>query len=576
MKLRHLLFGLLAGVAFVACTNDNEPAGVSPVNGGDKVATAPKYMKVNFVMPGATTRADDDAEGTKEESAITSAAFLFFKNGAQVADPFVINAGEPDAVSDGIEGKDDSWDPTDQAPDNAVVVLENPSDIPTSMVVLVNADLKVITGKDYKEGGSISDEQKDALKTKTIANLQAPAVFETPTAKGPFTMTNAVYNDASNTTVIGTPVAADNVCESPADARSNPVQVNVERVVAKVNVTNGATAEGAITSGVKDVKIALKGWALVYENTQSDLIKNLATSYPDLPTAFKWNDAANKRSYWATPASYKTTTVKDAQGNEFVTGPTYKGIAEGFTKNVYTQENTVSALKGFAEPTMNEQGKLVYPNENPTAVIVTAQLQDKNGAPLDVYRWANTLLADDDIQTLLKNRAVKKFYKLVDGAYIPVTAGDFTVTTDANIGFDYQVYKYLETELTTLYYNVVKKEDGTVTAEKYEDDDVKTALKDLGELVEYFNGGATYYYVPIKQHSKVDGVEGDADVFGVVRNNFYKLTITSVNGLGTAVPDQGKPIIPDTPDDKDKKYYIAAEIQVLNWNLVEQNVKLGE
>ena len=49
MKLRHLLFGVLAGVAFVACTNDNEPAGVTPVD-GNKVATAPKYMTVNFVM----------------------------------------------------------------------------------------------------------------------------------------------------------------------------------------------------------------------------------------------------------------------------------------------------------------------------------------------------------------------------------------------------------------------------------------------------------------------------------------------------------------------------------------------
>lgn len=274
MKLRHLLFGLLAGVAFVACTNDDDPAGASPVNGGNKVATAPKYMTVNFVTSdGASTRADDDAEGTEEESTINSAAFLFFKNGAQVADPFVLKKGDPDAVTD--QSLSQNWTDTS----DAVVVLENPSDIPTSMVVLVNVDLKVITGQDYNEDGSISDAQKTALKTKTIDNLQAAAAFETPTAKGPFKMTNAVYNEGGQN-VIGAPVGADNVKETPADARQNPVKVYIEREAAKVSVKNSAT-ENTIQPGENfaDVKITLKNWALVFENTKSSLIKNLGTSY---------------------------------------------------------------------------------------------------------------------------------------------------------------------------------------------------------------------------------------------------------------------------------------------------------
>ena len=74
MKLRHLLFGLLAGVAFVACTNDNEPAGVTPVNGGDEVATSRSYLNVNFVMPGsADTRADAKFEaGTADENKVSN------------------------------------------------------------------------------------------------------------------------------------------------------------------------------------------------------------------------------------------------------------------------------------------------------------------------------------------------------------------------------------------------------------------------------------------------------------------------------------------------------------------------
>ena len=99
MKLRHLLFGLLAGVAFVACTNDNEPAGVTPAD-GNKVATADKYISVNLKTPGsAATRAETEA-ATEAENEVKKATFLFFKGEDQVADPFTIAAGGNDANGD--------------------------------------------------------------------------------------------------------------------------------------------------------------------------------------------------------------------------------------------------------------------------------------------------------------------------------------------------------------------------------------------------------------------------------------------------------------------------------------------
>ena len=60
MKLKTLLFGALVGVAFVACTNDNEPAGVTPVKGDNEVAAVDGYMSLKFAMPGdnAATRAE--------------------------------------------------------------------------------------------------------------------------------------------------------------------------------------------------------------------------------------------------------------------------------------------------------------------------------------------------------------------------------------------------------------------------------------------------------------------------------------------------------------------------------------
>ena len=245
------MFGLLAGVAFVACTNDDDPAGASPVNGGNKVATAPKYMTVNFVMPGgAATRADGDlVPANFDESLINNAQFLFFKGENQVAAPFKITSGDgkdtaenntSEADDDAVKGngpfanqKDFGWDGKE-----AVVVMDNPTAIPTSLVVLINYN-------------------QDIAKETTLTQLKAIGSDFSNVDKG-IVMSNAVYNDAAGNNIIGTPVDPANICETPDAARANPVQVNVDRVLAKVQVKN-SVAENAAT-GVDKVTVTLDHW----------------------------------------------------------------------------------------------------------------------------------------------------------------------------------------------------------------------------------------------------------------------------------------------------------------------------
>jgi hypothetical protein len=523
----------------VACTNDDEPAGVTPAD-GNKVAAAPKYMSVNFVTSdGATTRAEDP--GTPAESAIEEAAFLFFKGTSQVADPFVIKKGQNDAVTEtGYEGYPKPWSDTTKA----VVVLENPTDIPTSMVVLVN-----------------SGKTKDQLKGKTVAALQEEFgdFYTGKITEGKFVMANAVYNEG-NANVIGAPVAADNVKDTPSAAEGKPVDVYVERVLAKVNVTS-SVEDGTVvgTTGydtnAKNITVKFNGWALVYENGQSFLIKNLKTAYADLPTAFSWNDAGNKRSYWADayyPAQYTPKT-----------GPAHSSITNKLDANtvLYTQENTKFQTWTDGAAT------------NPTAVIVAAtlSLEGATGDDKDLYKLGGVVLTKGDVETTLKNMdAAKKYYK-ADGT--PVT--EYTMVVDKkaqdNTLQDYQAKVYLKLATQDPVYVVV---DGKIAPEPTPAADVDAALKAVGQIVELWTGGATYYYVPIKQHVKTTAT-GDKDVYGIVRNNFYKISITGISGLGTAVPDPAQPITPDKPEDSN--YYIAAKILVQNWNLVEQNnVVLGQ
>lgn len=518
MKLRHLLFGVLAGVAFVACTNDNEPAGVTPVD-GNKVATATKYMSVNFKM-GAATRAD-----APDESAINDAAFLFFKNGAQVAEPFVIAQGDNDAVTiDKYESL--IWDDTTEA----VVVMENPTDIPTSLVVLIN------TGKSKAE-----------LTGKTIEDLQGnDFVADYSSVENGFVMSNAVYNDASNTNVIGAPVAAENVCETPDAARAKPVQVNVERVLAKVTVKNSATADD-IATGNDKITVDILGWGLAYENSQSYLIKNLPTS---LNVTWQWNDAANFRSYWADAAQFAKKT-----------GPTYEEAAENALEtDLYTQENTKFQI-------WTDKAEM-----NPTAVIVAAQLK-YNGAETNLYKFRGVVYPEAEFKTLLADFV--KFYKVTkttesDGTttttYTRLLAADFDdLQFDATAGESYEASVYLKLAATEGTYCGEDKEELTAA-------ELNEALVDAAETVEFWNSGASYYYVPIKQH--VGTSDDDPDVFGVVRNHYYQLDIKSIKGLGTAVPNPEVEIVPETPEEKD--YFIAAIITVLDWKVVAQDVNFGE
>lgn len=61
--------------------------------------------------------------------------------------------------------------------------------------------------------------------------------------------------------------------------------------------------------------------------------------------------------------------------------------------------------------------------------------------------------------------------------------------------------------------------------------------------------------------------------YGVVRNHVYKTTINSVFGLGTPVYDPDEVIIPQIPKDED--VFLAAEINILSWRIVDHGYDLN-
>ena len=535
MKLSHLLFGLLAGVAFVACTNDDDPAGVTPVNGGDEVA-ATKYMAINFVMPGdATTRAWDDTfeAATGDEIAMADAQILFFDGEGQVADPYT-------ALSDEWSNGSGSIDKQHAA----VIVLKNAIKDPTSVVAILNAP---------------KDQQGNALVTRSTTMTQLKEMTadfrKNPAAN--LTMINSVYVNGSDVQ-FAVPVTSDNIKDSESAALGVPVKIAVEKVVAKVTLANesGDTDTDQTSNAGKKISVAVNGWWLDSTNPQSYLVKSLDASY----TAFgdwgkwTWNDPTNFRSYWANSLA--------------MTAPEHFKLADAvqLANPIYAHENTDQTKK--------------------TELVVAATLTVEGNTSEDksLIKFMSDVYTVDDFETQLYGTISTQYYtrsgdEETGYTYTSVTKDAFTF--NYTTGGDLKDYE----ALVTMTYN--NAETAPLYAYK---GTTPVTFTSPSVKVQYWNNGKTYYHIPIIHNSDIvvnektaateaeDGTEIPATywgLFGIVRNHLYKVNITGISGLGTPVADTNQVIIPVTPPE-DKETYLAADIVILKYKVVEQDVNLGE
>ena len=543
------MFGLLAGVAFVACTNDNEPAGVTPVNGGDEVAAVDGYMSLKFAMPGdnAATRAEEgwsNEDGflaaDADEIAVSGATILFFDGDVQVADPF--NTSDYDSKwSAGLGSIDKEHE--------AVIVLRNAVKNPTSIVAILNALPQGVT----------------VTRQTTMPQLLALAGdFRKADAKN-FVMTNSVFVNGKKVQ-IGAPVTDANVQKTADLAKANPVTIYVEKVVAKAKLTNGKdtdTDTDKTTKAGKKISVTVDKWWLDNTNPQSFLVKNLATSYTELGNWSGWNDAANFRSYWATAYGISENTAEHSEYTE--------GVA--LDKVIYAQENTNQDI--------------------PTQLVVAATLSVEGAeAGTSIVKYLSEVYTAPDFETLLYGMISEKYSTRTGGAgttespytyaSVPKTAFTFdfeTNTSETTVKFDGKDIEDYEAKVSMTYTgkDALYTTDGTTYTEvpkaTYDAD-----FASLTRKVQYWDGGATYYFTPIVHNKDVNVGTGDAahPLYGIIRNHLYDITIKSITGLGTPVANtnSGKEIIPDIPVDEET--YLAAEVKILKYKVVKNEVDLGK
>ena len=376
-------------------------------------------------------------------------------------------------------------------------------------------------------------------------------------------MSNSVYAEGGES-ICATSVGS-HLKDSQESAEADPVDVYVERVLAKVTVTLDDPDKDADsycvagTSGGDDAIYAkVVGWQVADYKTQSYLLKQINPAWTDEAIGITpWSSADYHRSYWATSVASNVT-------NSYSWSDIKNG---GLLSQVYTQENTPTSAV-----TNTKTNDL-------TKVIVAVQLVNKDGVPSPRYQYLGASYAsEDDILNLIMPNFDNYYIKTAESTYSPITKNEveFKTGTALGSGDSYRVYPQLkssfdramEEEKTNLY---------TKSGENYTEADkgtVNTALKSYNAQI--WTQGRCYYYTTIP-HLATSGT----GTYGVVRNHVYKINITGIQGFGTPVydptpdnDDDDETIDPVTPTDDAS--YLAARINILSWRVVSKDVTLGK
>lgn len=553
---RNLLFMSVLVSLFLAGCSQEEIAPNGEDNGNGEANTS--YMAVNLVSSDVmgTRAAQGYEDGSEAENHVTKVRFYFF-NGVGGAVNVKLQNGSYVNYYDWTPGDEDQSDGTNDKDDiesklKATIVINTKAGdgIPQRIAAVLNP-----TGLD-NNSKSLTD-----LKA-VVADYAASGL----TQKGAFVMFNSVGGGGKDFST--TLIEKKHLCKTEAEALTNPVTIHVERSVAKVRVTLDSDL------GFSDNKLALKdkdskdlkvggeqvylqldGWGLTAETSEGRLIKKINPGWEGT----WWY--TSYRSFWAINSMTATNRYHS-----------YNDISTSFGKDnvLYTNENAQLTDIGGAAGQATERTKF----------ILKGKLCKANGDAFTIVRHIGAHFADSPSETEAENlKELKKsilgqlsangynyYYSTTEGRK-QIGEGDLKIviaTQEENEDSKNNCYVYAQ--LTTdaaakTWYTSL--EGGTAIENAATEINGKLANEEIVDRALVWNSGMTYYYQKIKHLN---------DFEGVVRNHIYAINVKKIAGLGTPVYKPDEIIYPEHPEEND--HYIAAQINILSWRVVEEDYEL--
>lgn len=517
---------VLGTSAFTSCSSD-EPGG----SNNEATVQADQYIRVNISNPTELGTRDGSAEnydqGTATERKIENIAFYFFNDDGT---PFKM---ENNSINGTLVPSNLVRPNMDLKPDGGTLattlLLGKSVDngwkgfVPNRMIAVANI------GKTNAE----SDGIYNSLANKTIEDLQAYLINKkggtTNPGNGYFAMSTSSYWDEEGNRMINwTEIKEDFVHKTPEEAMNKPVTLYIERLSAKVTVSLDPAAgkgEGdrfVVASrlmvdpdGVareKKFYAKLLGWDLNSTISKAHLVKQIDMSKNPYSTFAQWNVPTSFRSFWATSPALGGEVSLKTDFNWHSLGNKFGGQAD------YCLENT-SQYEGFK--TQSAKSKA-------TKVLLKARIENEEGVAQDMISWSGTLFTVADFKQLVASYCAGE--------------GD---AGDANL------VEFKRDDKHNMY----------VVSTYYDGQKI-----DWFDNVRYWEDGICYYIVNIRHTVNKDG----NNIYGVVRNHTYRVSINSIAGLGTP----GGPGDHDQPENPDpnSESYVAATVEILPWHVVDFSV----
>lgn len=566
---KTLLFSVaLAGLMLGSCSSSDD------LNGGNTPANQDGngYVAFTINLPsqsGSSSRANDDFnDGMAKEYSVQNATLILFNGGATEGKSSFVEAYNLSTAP---------WKNVGTSTDN--ITTQSTKIVQKVTKSITNAKALVILNNNgtlnVGDDGSLTVNGTKFEGTYAEFLAKTEATQNKTLTKDGFYMANAPLANgqggsaapATGTTVTTLTDLKGKIYDTEAEAKlGTPAEVYVERGVAKVTLNKGEVAKA--DNGTTDkVDFAISGWAIDNTNPTTYLVRS-TKGFTD------WMGYANEKCTTnpyrfvghtqIASGLYRTYFAQDMNYDTDATG--LQRVAEADFKDAYGDANPQYCF----ENTFNVK----HQNENQTTLVaIKAKLN--SGKDFYIVGGDQTTLFDKtQLEKLIKN----KFLSVEEG-WVKDNAKNETTSIgedDLTLTFDNDAAGVINLTSVTVKSEKLKDSPAVLPATYLED--VKAAV---GSVVCYKNG-VSYYTVRIKHFGDdlTPWKNGELDVkpgsvypdgtktaennwlgrYGVLRNNWYDITVQDVKGLGSATV----PELTGTTDDE-LESYIAVRINVLSW-----------
>ena len=555
LKIKSILVSLLVVAALASCSNENLEENPE-VEGGAGYDVA--YVSISLTNPKVPgSRASGEETALKKESAINELYLITFDASKVVtmdekATKYATVLGEESFRTDDASGVTTPNTPVKVNPNTKyLLVVANPGYQLKSRLDAIAADATYATINAMVTVPENNTKPNNAYLVEEVVHSKGCAMINV----GFYDDVNSKWEDECLLDVSDKIVlVSDYKSEAQAQnaAKSNPATLEIERLAAKLEVMIGSPlAVGPIEDGTNASlgQFEFGNWTIDYYNSLFYPFAKKTTTKSSHTSGFY------KSNFYTVDPNFTA-----AGGTEYLTG---------IVKNTLDANREPKVEWATESTTVGENYKYCIEN------TMAAGYQKFGAATRLVLKgqyapWkAGEFTLGDDWYRLPNGTNSKNFKSFAEllAAYTeaklkqtnsePMTAQDKLLVSACEL-----FYNQIQPMLTN-----DPGDFASLTQTILDDSNIQNG----GELckkegcIYWYPKSLNYYYYEIR-HDNAANSFMEYGKYGVVRNNYYTLTLTKVNGNGTPWYPGGGPEDPDEEEDIDKKgAYLHFEIKVAPW-----------